>query len=162
MVTPASGATASSVPLGAALFELYDVETDQHLGQALSPQGGEAEIEGYKFSFERERQYTGLTMRQDPGAWWMWIGSILLVVGMTVTFMFPYRRLWVRADVDEGQQPPTRIKFGSVARFDHAYQKLFQTVIDQVDLAVEAEPPSGDSGTNPDVELVIVQEDQNG
>lgn len=131
VVTAASGATASQVPVGAALFEVYESETGSALGHTLVKQGDTGEDGGWEFTFERERSYTGITVRQDPGAWVMWVGSTLLVVGMSITFLFPYRRLWVR--VDEGEDGVARIRFGAVARLDYAYQRLFEKIVGQVE-----------------------------
>ena len=140
VVTPASGATASSVPVGSAVFELYQGEESNAVGQVAVPQGASAEIDGYKFSFERERQYTGITMRQDPGTIWMWIGSVLLVVGMTITFAFQYRRVWIRVDdVDGG----SRVRFGAVSRLDYSYQRMFEGLVAQVDENLAATSEAG-------------------
>ena len=130
VVTAASGATMSDVPIGAALFELYDKDTQEALGHALVPQGQSGDIGDYSFTFERERQYTGVLMRQDPGAPLMWVGSTLLVVGMSITFLFPYRRLWGRVEEDEDG---VRIRLGAVARLDYAYQRLFEKIVGQVE-----------------------------
>lgn len=161
VVTAASGATASQVPVGAALFEVYDKDSGTALGHTLVKQGDTGEDGGWHFSFERERSYTGVTARQDPGAWVMWVGSTLLVVGMSITFLFPYRRLWVRVDRDEdgdtgqseagqgeadegavnegavGEGGVTRIRFGAVARLDYAYQRLFEKVVGQVEARLD-------------------------
>ncbi len=135
VVTAASGATASEIPLGTALFQVFDVATDDMVGQVLVEQGETSEAGGLSFTFERERRYTGITMRQDPGTIWMWVGSVLLVVGMSITFLFPYRRMWVRADEHDGQ---TQIRLGAVAKLDYAYQRLFEKVVAQVDEATES------------------------
>lgn len=140
VVTAASGATASPVPLGAALFEVYQKESGEMLGQGLVAQGQSEEFGEYTFSFERERQYTGIRMRQDPGALWMWVGSILLVTGMSITFLFQYRRLWVRVDADPDTGGST-VRLGAVARLDYAYQRLFENMVERIEIELGAAPP---------------------
>lgn len=126
VVTPASGAVDSGIPVGTAVFEVYQAEAEEPLGVVGVTQGESETVEGYTVSFERERQYTGIRMRQDPGAPWMWVGSILLVVGMSITFMFPYRRLWLRHE--EGE-----LLFGAVSRLDYSYQRMFEKLVAEVD-----------------------------
>ena len=67
---------------------------------AVDP-GGSYTSKDLTFTFNREIQYTGIKARTDPGTILVWIGGLLLVIGMTVTFTFRYRRVWLRA---EGKQ----------------------------------------------------------
>lgn len=141
VVTAASGRPDSSVPAGAALFEFYrQSDTGEPLDVAQATQGSPVTIAEYTFTFERERQYTGIRLRQDPGGTWMWVGSTLLIVGMCVTFMLPYRRLWVRVeDMSAGDDGARQVLFGAVSRFDASYQRMFEIVIAEVDR--ELTPP---------------------
>ncbi|MCL2316279.1 MAG: cytochrome c biogenesis protein ResB [Actinomycetia bacterium] len=104
--TPASGQT--SVPLtsgsllpGQVIFVVYPDGADQPTAMdAIAPVDPGASITygDLTLTFERESHYTGILVRTDPGTWLMWVGGILLVAGMTVTFMCRHRRLWVRAE----------------------------------------------------------------
>ncbi|MFT3944986.1 MAG: cytochrome c biogenesis protein ResB [Ancrocorticia sp.] len=134
VVTAASGRTDSSVPAGAALFELYPLgtETGEPIDTRLATQGQPVQLAEYSFTFDRERQYTGIRMRNDPGTPWMWVGSTLLVVGMCITFMFPYRRMWIRVDDAAGEEAG-RVRCGSVARLDTSYQRLFENIVAEID-----------------------------
>lgn len=135
VVTAASGRADSSIDPGSALFELYPSGTDsgEPYETRLSPQGESVALGDLNVTFERERQYTGIQLRSDPGAVWMWVGMTLLVVGMSVTFMFPYRRLWIRFDPDDG-----RVRFGSVSRVDTSYQRDFHKIVNEVAEAVDS------------------------
>lgn len=42
--------------------------------------------------------YTGLQVAKDPGVWVVWIGCILMVVGIYVAFFMAHRRVWVRVE----------------------------------------------------------------
>lgn len=131
VVLPASGAANQSLPAGTAVFEIYEGEEATPIDVVPAVQGEEVSAGDYRFVFERERQYTGIRMRHDPGAPWMWAGSILLVLGMSITFMFPYRRLWVR--VNEGEVAGSEVLFGAVSRLDYSYQKMFEEIVGAVD-----------------------------
>jgi cytochrome c biogenesis protein len=54
-------------------------------------------IEGYQFTFKgvTQREYTGLQVTKDPGVWIVWVGCILLVLGLMVAFFFSHQRIWV-------------------------------------------------------------------
>lgn len=134
VVVPASGRSDSSVPVGSAIFELYEGEEGTPLDVVTAAQGQPVEVGPYQMTFERERQYTGIRMRHDPGAVWMWLGSTLLVLGMTTTFMFPYRRLWCR--VEEEDEGGAQVMFGAVSRLDYSYQRMFEKLVAQVDGAL--------------------------
>ena len=56
-------------------------------------------MSGLTFTFEREIQFTGLSVSRDPGTILVWLGSLLLVAGFTIGFSFPHRRLWGRLSV---------------------------------------------------------------
>ncbi len=156
----ASGRTDGSVPVGSALFEVY--RGDERVDTRIALQGTAVAVAGHDFTFERERQYTGIRMRQDPGEVWMWIGSALLVIGMSITFSFAYRRLWVRVETIEddvpapstpvegaadrtsartipepvegsGSQPRQLIRFGAVDRSVTSYQRLLEDLVADVD-----------------------------
>lgn len=130
VVLAASGRTDGVVPVGAALFEVY--RGDERIDAKVALQGAVVSIEGHDLSFERERQFTGIRMRQDPGEVWMWIGSALLVIGMSITFSFAYRRLWVRVEAvaDDSSQ---LIRFGAVERSVASYQRLLEDIVADVD-----------------------------
>ncbi len=42
-----------------------------------------------------ERYWTGLQVTQDPGHWWVWFGSTLMVVGFVFSFTMSHRRIWL-------------------------------------------------------------------
>ncbi len=46
--------------------------------------------------FVRPSSYIGLIVKRDPGQGLVWIGGILLVIGLTLSLGFPRRRVWLR------------------------------------------------------------------
>ncbi|MCK5540160.1 MAG: cytochrome c biogenesis protein ResB [Deltaproteobacteria bacterium] len=40
--------------------------------------------------------YTGLQVNKDPGVWVVWIGCIMMILGLYVAFFMSHRRLWLR------------------------------------------------------------------
>ncbi len=44
----------------------------------------------------KERMFTGLQVAKDPGVWVVWLGCLLMVVGIYAAFFMSHRRIWVR------------------------------------------------------------------
>jgi cytochrome c biogenesis protein len=59
------------------------------------------ETGGYEYIFEGQREFTGLSVKRDSGAWFIWVATGLLVGGLAVTFYVPRRRLWLKLTRDE-------------------------------------------------------------
>ena len=53
---------------------------------------------GIGIEFRAPSSYIGLVAKRDPGAPFIWLGSILLVAGITVSLLWPRRRIWARYD----------------------------------------------------------------
>ena len=45
-----------------------------------------------------EFMYTGLQVAKDPGVWVVWVGCILMMVGIYVAFFMSHRRIWVKIE----------------------------------------------------------------
>ncbi len=58
------------------------------------------EIKSSRYNFElvgyQPKQFTGLQISKDPGVIIVWIGSTMIVVGMTLSSIIYHRRLWVK------------------------------------------------------------------
>ncbi|WP_182354558.1 cytochrome c biogenesis protein ResB [Flaviflexus huanghaiensis] len=126
IVTPASGRTDSVIPVGTAMVELYPAGMNEPIAVKRLPQGQQVTVGDYEFIFEGESQYTGITARNDPGSPLLWVASILLVVGMFMTFGFQHRRLWVRAEDD------STLSIASVDKHDAIYENQFNRLIGQI------------------------------
>lgn len=46
----------------------------------------------------QKRMYTGLQVAKDPGVWVVWLGCLLMVVGIYTAFFMSHRRIWVRVE----------------------------------------------------------------
>jgi len=47
------------------------------------------------------KKYTGLQVAKDPGVWLVWLGSVMLVVGIMLAFFVSHKKLWIRIRSDE-------------------------------------------------------------
>lgn len=57
-------------------------------GKLLSYKGGDEQV------------YTGLQVAKDPGVWIVWLGCLLMIIGIYVAFFMTHRRIWIRIDND--------------------------------------------------------------
>ncbi|MEX2227985.1 MAG: cytochrome c biogenesis protein ResB [Dehalococcoidia bacterium] len=53
-------------------------------------------VDGYEYTFEGQREFAGISVKRDSGAWFIWIATGMLVIGLAVTFYVPRRRLWLK------------------------------------------------------------------
>ena len=42
-----------------------------------------------------EKMYTGLQVAKDPGVWFVWLGSALMIIGLYIAFLMSHKRIWV-------------------------------------------------------------------
>ncbi|WP_099332943.1 cytochrome c biogenesis protein ResB [Actinomyces minihominis] len=156
VATAASGQPNSSILVGMAAVELYALDTEQPIAATQLTQGDSELVGSYEVTFERENQFTGILVRKDPGAIWMWIGSIMLVVGMCITFMFQYRRIWVRVEPGSETGGGTAVRFGGISRLDASYQRMFERIVESVadDLAATTDIEMGPNGPDSEDEEV--------
>jgi cytochrome c biogenesis protein len=63
--------------------------------------GTTGELEGLKFTYVEERQFSGLEVSKDPGNAIIWTGSGLLIVGLFAVLYFPHRQIWAIVCEDE-------------------------------------------------------------
>jgi cytochrome c biogenesis protein len=67
---------------------------------ALSP-NEPVTIGNYEYTFGGPREFSGITVRRDPGSMFIWLATGLFLLGLALTFYTPRRRLWGK--IDSGQ-----------------------------------------------------------
>ncbi|MDO5677604.1 MAG: cytochrome c biogenesis protein ResB [Propionibacteriaceae bacterium] len=137
VVTPASGRSGSNIPAGEVVFEVYPKDSNQPLAVLPVAQGSTAEAGSLKFAFEREQQFTGITVRSDPGTNWVWVGSALMVFGMFMTFVLRHRRVWVRITPDGAG---SRVRIGSSEKVDTLYEREFGRLVAEITTGKAQQP----------------------
>ncbi|HUR15909.1 MAG TPA: cytochrome c biogenesis protein ResB [Candidatus Limnocylindrales bacterium] len=55
---------------------------------------------GYTIAWDAAASYTGMVIKNDPGAPIIWIAYMSLIIGLVLTFYFPRRRVWARLHGD--------------------------------------------------------------
>jgi len=57
-------------------------------------------IQGYSYAFEGRLAASGISVKRDPGGTFIWIAVAMAMIGLSITFYVPRRRLWVKVTPD--------------------------------------------------------------
>lgn len=126
VITPSSGQAERTIGAGEARIEVYPLGEMQPLASQVITQGTPTVIGDLTYTFERESQYTGLIVSRDPGAAWVWAGSILLMLGTCASMFFRHRRLWVRVlPAGTGSE----VRLASPDRPDPTFRSRFESMV---------------------------------
>lgn len=84
----------------------------------------------------QERMYTGLQVAKDPGVEIVWVGCLLMVVGIYIAFFLSHRRIWVRI------QHGAVTVGGNASKNQGAFQQSFEGLVARLttDLTKEKQP----------------------
>lgn len=135
VVMAASGEVDPNIGAGQVQLEIYQRGQDsQPIATQVIDEGKASTISGLSYTFRREVQFTGLIVSRDPGAIWVWTGSVLMVLGLFAVFFFPHRRIWVRVNrAGAGSE----VRFATPTRRDSGFSSLMRRVEAQLKLAGE-------------------------
>jgi cytochrome c biogenesis protein len=136
-VMATTGAADDTVQPGQVRIELY--KTDEQgtaVGAQVIDQGKPTELGGLTFTFQRETQFTGLSVAKDPGELFVWLGAAILVAGFALVFMLPYRRMWAR--ITPRPEGGSTVAMASAGRKDVTQGTEFADVIVDVRAALAA------------------------
>lgn len=86
---------------------------------------------GLEYSFEGTREFTGISVKRDSGAWFIWVATAMLVIGLGITFYVPRRRLWIRLT-------PQSTQIAALAEKSGGFEKDMRTLARR--LGVETPP----------------------
>jgi cytochrome c biogenesis protein len=56
--------------------------------------------DGREYTFLGTREFAGISVKRDPGAWFIWSATAMLLIGLAITFYVPRRRLWLKLTRD--------------------------------------------------------------
>ncbi len=70
----------------------------------------------------KTRYVTGMQVNQDPGIWFIWVGSCLMLLGFIVAFYFSHQQIWVwiREKTDPKGKTRLELDFGGTAHKNRA------------------------------------------
>ena len=143
-IVATTGPNDPDVKPGQVAVELYNSDTGDAVVQRSIDQGVATTIEGLSFTFDREAKYTGLSVANDPGTPFVWLGCILLVVGFVIRLYVPYRRVWGRMVARPGGG--TTLSIAAVGRRDTGFDAEFTAIVTDIRQALTA--PARSEGGN--------------
>ena len=73
-----------------------------------------------------ERMYTGLQVAKDPGVWVVWLGCLLMVLGIYAAFFMSHRRIWIR--IQNGAVTVA----GNASKNQGAFQQSFERLVEKL------------------------------
>ncbi len=117
---------------GQARVEVYaDGGGDTPVDSASLDPGKPATVDGLTFTFERELQFTGLSIARDPGAPLVWLGCALLFFGFAIRFTVPHRRIWGR--ITRQSDGHTTVTLAGLARGDDSLGREIDRLIAEIE-----------------------------
>jgi cytochrome c biogenesis protein len=122
---------------------------------------GQGQEAGYRLEYrDLEMGYfTGLAVSHEPGQWLVWVGCVLMGVGLFVAFYMVHMRLWVVAVADARGKPVLWI--GGQAnknkdRFEQKFEDIVESLREELDRASIA-PRSARKKEEAELTLVAVK-----
>jgi len=129
---PASGKPDPNLKAGQAEVNVFEGAATNSSSNKIVDQGKPTVVGALTYTFERTRPFTGLIVAHDPGANFVWVGSVLLVLGLFLVFFFPHRRFWVRIRKTSGG---SEIQCASTMKRDQAFKPQFNQLVTDIQLA---------------------------
>ena len=141
----ASGKPDPKIKAGQVQLEIHQAGKNDPIATQVVDQGKPATIAGASYTFQRTLPYTGLIVAHDPGANFVWVGSVLLVCGLFLVFFFPHRRIWVRVRKTSGG---SEILCASTMKRDAAFTPQFNQLVTDIQLAGTPSSTTQEGGQN--------------
>jgi len=80
-----------------------------------------------------QRYYTGLQVNKDPGVWVVWLGCLMMILGLYVAFFMSHRRLWLRlAPVADKPERLELVFVGNANKNQPAFDTEFQGLVKKI------------------------------
>jgi cytochrome c biogenesis protein len=130
VIEAASGQVLADLPAGSAQLEVHKTGLQNPVGAPVLNQGTSAPLDGLTYTYVRNRQYAGLTIKQDNGSALVWIGSALLILGCYLVFFMPHRRIW--AQVRRNPDGTSQVRIGAPFKRDPAFEPLFRDIVSAI------------------------------
>ncbi len=117
-------------------IELYTADSGQQVAQQVLDQGTPAAVGDLTVTFDRESQFTGLSISRDPGVMVVWLGAALLFIGFALRFLLPHKRVWAR--IAPRANGGSVLAMASLGSRDAALGTDFESLVSDIRTALQA------------------------
>lgn len=84
------------------------------------------------YAFKSEQVYaTGLQVAKDPGVWPVYIGCIMMLLGLIVAFFLSHKRVWIY--ISEEQDKTRLLVAGSANKNKTDFENIFDALIEKLE-----------------------------
>jgi cytochrome c biogenesis protein len=128
----------STIKPGQVQLELYSADGGNQVAQQVLDQGKAASVQDLSVTFERESQFTGLSIARDPGVLLVWLGAALLFVGFVIRFLVPHKRVW--AQITPRARAGAVLAIASLGSREAALGTEFESLVNDIRAALQ--PPA--------------------
>ena len=130
------GGTDPEIKPGQVGIGIYASGQNAFADSKVIDQGKPMQVGDLTVTFEREGQFTGLSVARDPGVPLIWIGSFLLLAGFVIRFMVPHKRVWAR--IVSRPNGGTVVSLATLTHKDVTAGSDFENVITDIRTALQA------------------------
>jgi cytochrome c biogenesis protein len=130
-----TGTSDTLVQPGQVRAALVSAVNSSSVADLVLDQGKATQLGTYTVTFDRESQYTVLSVNRDPGQILIWIGALLLFGGFTAVFLMPQRRIWARITPRGAMSV---VAMASLGRRDAALGTDFDQLVTDIRSALQA------------------------
>ncbi|MBI2324507.1 MAG: cytochrome c biogenesis protein ResB [Chloroflexi bacterium] len=144
VIAPSAGGKGDAlISPGEMRLEIYRGRSETPVRMETVAQGEDLWAAGLTFTFVREKQFTGLRVARDPTVPLIWLGSSLLVIGVTAVLCFPTRRLWALV---RPSATGSRVAILTVGRRDVGQTEEIAAILSGLPRLERTSPRSADRG----------------
>jgi cytochrome c biogenesis protein len=130
------GNTDPDIKPGQMQMTLYSRDTGSVVDSRVVDQGTAATVGDLTVTFDRESQFTGLSVSRDPGVMLVWLGGALLFGGFALRFLLPHKRVWAR--ITPRGKDGAVLAMASLGSRDAALGTDFEKLVSDVRAALQA------------------------
>ncbi len=129
-----TGTSDTTIQPGQVRAVLVSAANNSTIADQVINQGKAQTMGNYTVTFDRESQYTLLSINRDPGQILIWLGALLLFGGFTLIFLLPQRRVWARIS---SRGATSVLSVASLGRRDAALGTDFDDLVTDIRAALQ-------------------------
>ena len=121
-------------PLAQILYRANNTEQPQRISAfaagAKMPGRGSLKME---ILDAKSRPYSGLSVKYDPGVWFIWVGCTLMVLGFFIAFYMSHRKVWIKLSPSGKDGSRTKVEMaGSANKNRLAMKRILERMAEEL------------------------------